>query len=119
MDPELVQWLRRANEGRRKGLSDAEIDQQLEENEVGFSYAELVEMARTQREEPVVPVSKTDVAITYAQGGAFNLLDEIVSGLKFAGKHSPLPELEGADFLQQELKEGVKRYREQDPVGAF
>ncbi len=27
MDPELVQWLRRANEGRRKGLSDAEIEE--------------------------------------------------------------------------------------------
>ena len=58
MDPELLAWLQRANEGRRKGLSDAEIDQQLKENDVGFTYAELVKKARTEREPPVKPASK-------------------------------------------------------------
>ncbi len=123
MDPELLDWLRRANAGRRKGLSDAEIDEQLDENEVGFSYAELVEMAKTQREDPVKPVRKRDVAATFAQGAAFNLLDELMDAMKFAGTPvgSSTPVVPGADEggAGEAIRESVRRYRAQDPVGAF
>ncbi len=121
MDPELRQWLSRANAGRQKGLSIAEINQQLEENEVGFSYADLVEMAKTQREPPVeqVPVRKRDVAATFAQGATFNLLDEILDALSPSGPLSPLGPGGASTGAGEAVRESVRRYREADPGGAF